>query len=130
MAPNLVSPNTFAVVLAILFVSLFGFVLFIIYIIDRLAQERASKRIDQWCSENNFKLVSKELDWLSPFRGPFVFDLSRNRPVYVVTVKDQTGELRKATIACWSRVGGYFSNRIEVVWDCASSDKKNVQKPS
>jgi hypothetical protein len=126
MAPDVSSPNTVTVVVATLVVCFFGVVFVVIYMIDRLAQERGSKLIDQWCTENNFELVSKELDWLSPFRGPFVFDLSRNRPVYIVTVKDQTGELRKATIACWSRVGGYFSNQIKVVWDCANSDKKNV----
>jgi hypothetical protein len=106
-------------------------VIFMVFLLDRVAQESASKLIDRWCTENNLKLVSKKLDRLSPLRGPFAFDFSRNRPVYAVTVKDGSGEVRKATIACGARWVGVFSfgDRIEVVWDRTSADKKEVRQP-
>jgi hypothetical protein len=130
MASGFTSPATFAAMLVILCVCITSFILFVIYLLNVVAQERASKLIDRWCMENNFKLLSKKLDRLSSIRGPFALDLSANRPVYAVTVKAQTGELRKATIACGSWGQGLLSDQIKVVWGRACSDKKAVEKPA
>jgi hypothetical protein len=131
MSPALVSADKDVVLVATLVVCFFCLVIFMVFLLDRVAQESASKFIDEWCAENKFKLVSKKLDRLSSLRGPFAFDFSRNRPVYAVTVEDGSGEVRKATIACGAKGLGVFSlrERIEVVWDRASSDKKEVPKP-
>jgi len=134
MAQLLHPPDTFEVVLAIcIFVCASAYMFIVICFTEWLVRQRASRIIDRWCKVNNFKLVSKKLDWLSSLRGPFAFDLSSNRPVYAVTVEDQRGQLRKATVACGAMVFGllgiFSSDRIVVVWDRVSSDKKEVEKP-
>jgi hypothetical protein len=125
MAMGFVSPDTIGIGLAILFVCFFAFVLFGVFMINIEAQKHTSRLIDRWCTENNFKLVSKKLDRLSSIRGPFAFDLRTNRPVYAVTVKDQTGELRKATIARAMTWYGASSDRIVVVWDRANTTNES-----
>ena len=119
LAQSLESSDTIAIVALIIFLGFFGFVLLLVFLIDRAAQKHTSRLIDRWCTENNFELLSKKLDWLSSIRGPFAFDLSKNRPVYAVTVKAQTGELRlrKASIACAKTWYGGNSDRIVVVWE-------------
>ncbi len=66
--------------------------------------------VKQWTEQNGFSIISMRYQWLRS--GPFFF-IERNQDLYRITVRDNTGEIRKG----WIRTGKWFSYRPEVKWD-------------
>lgn len=81
-----------------------------------LFQSRGKSIVYRWAAREGYAIVKVE----SPFAtGEFDFaTTSKGQVVYLVTVRDSAGMVRKA----WVRCGGYwssvlFSDQIEIKWD-------------
>jgi hypothetical protein len=95
-----------------LFLSALSFVLFVGFVFWR-----ADRMLRKWAASNGLEIVEKKerthraLE-LSVFRGGL------GRPVYLVTVRDKTGSVRRAWVACGSWFWGVMSlsSDVQVAW--------------
>ena len=94
--------------------------LFIVFVIVALLVmwwhfSRSSDMLEQWARDNGMELIEAERRFLR--RGTYWWRTARGQEVFRVTVRDNSGQVRRGYV----RVGGWFmgllSNQVDVEWD-------------
>jgi len=77
-----------------------------------------SKYFRRWATKSDLVILEKESKLFCLSQGSFVFFSHSTRPAYLVTVRDKTGAVRKAWVACGSWPWGILSlsREVRVVW--------------
>jgi hypothetical protein len=67
---------------------------------------RAEQMLRTWATKSDLVILKKEYKLFCLSQGSFVFHSHSTRPVYLVTVRDKTGAVRKVWVACGSWLWG------------------------
>jgi hypothetical protein len=87
----------------------------------RYSNWRGERLLENWAASNDLVILEKENRYLSPqFGDPLNYPITLwgfgGRPVYLVSVKDKSGAVRRAWVACGHWFWGVSSDEVKVVW--------------
>jgi hypothetical protein len=75
---------------------------------------RSRKMVEQWARDNGLELIEARRQVL--FYGPFYWQVG-HRSVFLVTVRDGSGQVRHGYVRVGSWFLGLFSDQVNVEWD-------------
>ena len=109
LSPGIKLMNTFLTLLpAIIFV-------IIISVFMTHHKKRGLRKIEKWAQNEGLEILSSEYRWVK--RGPDFISSINHQRIFYVTVKDESGNIRR----CWIKVGGFLfgilSDKMDVRWE-------------
>jgi hypothetical protein len=76
---------------------------------------RGRQLLEGWAGRQGLDLVDVEVRFLR--RGPFFWTTSNGQLVYYVSLRDGSGEIRRAWVRCGGWFFGMLSDNVDVRWD-------------
>ena len=92
-------------------------IIFVILITAFMTYHKNSglREVEKWAKDEGLEILSAEYRWVK--RGPYFISSSNYQRIFYVTVRDESGKIKK----CWIKAGGLLfgllSDKFDIRWE-------------